>query len=153
MEWVNPLNEEEEVVENEPIYQVVKKLIKDAQKFKSFSSLMHLHAVKSLLELREKYRLAMHVRNPIMRASFVVAKSVGKGPYFAQKIPSLTRYVGKFRTLPPTTAGKHNAHPSLLNNERLAQSVRRYLTVLADGEVRVLRIFFEFLLILFRSLH
>ncbi|KAF8578546.1 hypothetical protein K439DRAFT_1648756 [Ramaria rubella] len=70
-----------------------------------------------------------------MRASIAVAKSVGKGPYFARKIRSLTHYIGHFHTLPPTTAGKHNTHPSLLNNEQIAQAVCRYLTILADGEI------------------
>ncbi|KIJ27974.1 hypothetical protein M422DRAFT_270825 [Sphaerobolus stellatus SS14] len=70
-----------------------------------------------------------------MHASHAIAKSIGKGPYFAQKIRSLTRYIGCFHTLPPATAGKHNAHPSLLNDEWIAQAVYRYLTVLADGEI------------------
>ena len=73
-----------------------------------------------------------------MRASLAVAKSIGKGPYFAHKIRTLTKYIGQFQTLPPTTIGNHNAHPSLLNNERMAQAVQRYLTVLADGEVNTL---------------
>ncbi|KIJ46611.1 hypothetical protein M422DRAFT_164849 [Sphaerobolus stellatus SS14] len=140
VEWINPLDDEEDEVEQQPIYQVVQRLIKDAQRFKSFSSLMHLHSVKAFLELREKYRLAPRIKNPAMRASQVIAKSIGKGPYFAKKLRSLTRYIGRFRTLPPPTAGKHNAHPSLLNNERIAQAVRRYLTVLADGEITPLKL-------------
>jgi hypothetical protein len=70
-----------------------------------------------------------------MRASHAVAISIGKGPYFARKVRMLHNYVEKFHTLPPMSAGKHHAHPSLLNNEHIAQAVRRYLTVLANGEV------------------
>jgi len=47
----------------------------------------------------------------------------------------LHKYVEQFHTLPPTNAGKHNVHPSLLNNEHISHAVRRYLTVLADGHV------------------
>jgi hypothetical protein len=47
----------------------------------------------------------------------------------------LHNYVEKFHTLPPMSASKHHAHPSLLNNEHIAQAVRRYLTALANGEV------------------
>ncbi|KIJ25471.1 hypothetical protein M422DRAFT_273562, partial [Sphaerobolus stellatus SS14] len=85
--------------------------------------------------LREKFQLSPQIKNPITLASEAVAVSIGKGKYFARKIRSLTRYIGRFRTLPPATAGKHNAHPSLLNDERISQAVRRYLTVLADGEI------------------
>ncbi|KAF8587728.1 hypothetical protein K439DRAFT_1652205 [Ramaria rubella] len=120
--WINPMNDEEEEPEEQTIYETTKKLIMEAKKFKSFSHLMHLHAIKA-------------VADPTMCASIAVAKSVGKGPYFARKIRLLTCYIGHFCTLPPTMAGKHNAHPSLLNNEWIAQAVRRYLTILADGEI------------------
>jgi hypothetical protein len=99
------------------------------------TSLVHFHAVKSFLELQEKYRKSPRIKNPVTRASHVVAVSIGKGPYFARKVQALHNYIQKFRTLPPTNAGKHHAHPSLLNNERMAQAVCRYLTVLANGEV------------------
>ena len=32
-------------------------------------------------------------------------------------------------------SGKHHAHPSLLNDERVKQAVRHYLTVVPLGEV------------------
>ena len=64
-----------------------------------------------------------------------MAISIVKGPYFAHKVRMLHNYVENFCTLPPMNAGKHHAHPSLLNNEHIAQVVRCYLTVLADGEV------------------
>jgi hypothetical protein len=76
------------------------------------------------------------IKNPSTRASEAIATSVGKGPYFAKKIQHLTVYIRQFHTLPPTGSGKHHAHPSLLNDERVAQAVRRYLTVVAIGEVR-----------------
>ena len=70
-----------------------------------------------------------------MRASDTIARSVGKGPYFAHQIQHLSLYIRRFHTLPPTTKGKHHAHPSLLNNECVAHGVRHYLTILSNGEV------------------
>jgi hypothetical protein len=115
---------------------MVDKLIKDAKRHNSFAALFKLQAVKRYLELRLKYRYIPTIKNPSTRASEAIATSVGKGPYFAKKIRHLTVYIRQFHTLPPTGSGKHHAHPSLLNDERVAQAVRRYLTVVAIGEVR-----------------
>jgi len=114
---------------------IVAGLIKDAKKHKSFAALYKLHAVRNYLELHERYHRVPNIKNPAMRASAAVAKSVGKGPYFARQIRHLVLYISKFHTLPPSRAGKHQSHPFLLNNERVHQSVRRFLTVQAAGEV------------------
>jgi len=71
----------------------------------------------------------------MIKASHTIAVSIGKGPYMARKIRALYRHVAHFQTLPPTNVRKHHAHPSLLNNEQIAQAIRQYLTVLHDGEV------------------
>lgn len=110
-------------------------LIKDATKHKAFGALFKLHAVRNYLELYERYRRIPNIKNPAMRASLTVAKSVGKGPYLARQIRHLVIYISKFHTLPPSRAGKHHAHPSLLNNERVYQAVRRFLTVQEAGKV------------------
>jgi hypothetical protein len=128
-------DDDDDISEPPPIIDIVKTLIGEAKKFKSFTSLMHLHALKQFIELWEKYKHMPRVRAPMMKASHTIAVSIGKGPYMARKLRTLYKYVAKFHTLPPMSAGKHHAHPSLLNNERIAQAVRRYLTVLADGEV------------------
>ena len=114
---------------------LVARLIKEAKQHKSFAALFKLHAVRNYLELHERYRLVPNIKNPAMRASAVVAKSVGRGPYFARQIHLLVHYIQRFHTLPPLRAGKHQSHPSLLNNERVHQAVRRFLTILAPGEV------------------
>lgn len=119
-------------LEPPPVIDIVNTLIIEAKKFKSFISLMHLHALKHFIELWEKYEHIPRIHAPMMKASHTVAVSIGKGPYMAQK---LHKYVAHFRMLPPMSAGKHHAHPSLLDNEQIAQAVCRYLTVLADGEV------------------
>ena len=134
----DPTVDDEDMLESVSTFDTVKKLIIEAKKFKSFTSLVHLYAVKSFMELRAKYVDSPRIKNPIMRASRTVAASIGKGLYFARKIRGLHKYIERFHTLPPTNAGRHHAHPSLLNNEGIAQAVRRYLTVLANGEVRKL---------------
>ena len=114
---------------------IVMNLIKDAKCHKSFAALFKLQAVKYYLELLLKYSQNAKINNPRTRASLAVAKSVGKGPYFARKIRHLKLYIEHFRTLPPTSSGKHVGHPSLLNDERVAHAVRRYLTAVPLGDV------------------
>ncbi|KAG2045904.1 hypothetical protein BDR06DRAFT_1012777 [Suillus hirtellus] len=43
-------------VEPTPVIDTVKKLIDEAKRFKSFTSLMHLHALKQFIELWDKYK-------------------------------------------------------------------------------------------------
>lgn len=133
--FLDPTADDEFEPARVPIGTVVSGLIKDATKHKSFGALFKLHAVRNYLELHERYRLNPNVKNPAMRASLVVARSVGKGPYLARQIRHLVIYINKFHTIPPSRAGKHHAHPSLLNNERVYQAVRRYLTVQEAGKV------------------
>lgn len=117
------------------VLESIKKLIIDAKKYKSFTLLFYLTSLKQFVELWEKYKQNPRIKAPMVKASHVVAASVGKGPYVARKICTLYRYVACFHTLPPTNTSKHHAHPSLLNNKRIAQAVCQYLTVLSDGKV------------------
>ncbi|KZT03152.1 uncharacterized protein LAESUDRAFT_738373 [Laetiporus sulphureus 93-53] len=133
--FLDPTADEEDVPEDVPIMEIVKMLVNEVKKSGSYTSLTHLCAIKQYIELYHKYKAATRVKNPSTRASIAVARAVSKGPYFARKIRSLYCYIKRFHTLPPITAGKHHAHPTLLNNERMAQAVRHYLTVLADGEI------------------
>src|SRR6266481_5420240 len=134
----DPTVDNEDMLESVSTFDTLKKLIIEAKKFKSFTSLVHLYAVKSFMELRAKYVDSPQIKNPIMRTSRTVAASIGKSPYFARKIRGLHKYIECFHTLPPTNAGRHHTHPSLLNNEGIVQAVCCYLTVLANGEVRKL---------------
>ncbi|KAI0092204.1 hypothetical protein BDY19DRAFT_928836 [Irpex rosettiformis] len=85
-------------------------------------------------------KLNPRIKNPAQRASISIARSVGKGPYFARQLRHLRLYVYRFGTLPPNRSGKHHAHPSLLDNEHISIAVRRYLTILADGEITPLKL-------------
>ncbi len=117
----------------------LEKLIKMAKKHKSAAALFKLHTLKMYLELYAKMKLNPRISNPAQRASLSIARSVGRGAYFARQLRHLKLYVHRFGTLPPSRTGKHHAHPSLLNNEHISVAVRRYLTVLADGEVSSLQ--------------
>lgn len=140
-EAINPIQfldltaDDEDQPEHVPVAVTVKDLLAEAKKHKSFTATFKLQAVKTYLELLERYRRIPNVKNPLTRASLAVAKSIGKGPYFARSVRRLVVYIGRFNSLPPTGSGKHHAHPSLLNNERIYQAVRRYLTVQPIGEV------------------
>jgi hypothetical protein len=117
------------------LIDIVEALIKSAKRHKSFAALFKLESVKAYLGLLQKYEANPRVKDPKTRASNSIATGVGRGPYFAKQIRRLAVYIERFRTLPPTNTGKHHAHPSLLNNEAVAHAVRRYLTVVAVGEV------------------
>ena len=125
-------------IQNEPVLEAIKRLILEAKKYKSFTSLFYLNMLVQFVELWTKYQQNPRIKGPMCRASHAIAISISKGPYMARKIHSLYSYVERFRALPPISKGKHHAYPTLLNNERIAAAVRRYLTVLADGEVSVL---------------
>lgn len=114
---------------------VVEKLMVAAKRHKSFAALFKLQAVQQYMQLTERYSRIPAIKNPRTRASAAVALGVGKGPYFSRQIRHLKLYIARFHTLPPTNSGKHHGHPSLLNNEHVLHAVRRYLTVVANGEV------------------
>jgi hypothetical protein len=135
VEFLDPTADDEDEFARPPVGQVINSLIAEAKKHHSFSALFKLQALKNYLELHAQYHINPKITNLATRASLAIAKSVSKGPYFARKICQLVIYVDKFHTLPPTGSGKHHAHPSLLNNERVYQAVRRFLAVQEDGEV------------------
>lgn len=135
VEYLDLTADDEDEPVSVPVGLTIKALIKLAKRHQSFSALFTLHAVKTYLELLERFRRVPNIKNPVHRASLAVAKSAGKGPYFARKVVQTVVYTGRFRTLPPNSSGKHHAHPSLLNNERIHQAVRRFLTIQPVGEV------------------
>ncbi|KAG6846453.1 hypothetical protein H0H93_013882, partial [Arthromyces matolae] len=65
--------------------ELVKRLLKEAKKHKSYSATFKLQAVNDYLALSAKFARTPAVKNPQTRASLAVAKGVGKGPYFARQ--------------------------------------------------------------------
>jgi hypothetical protein len=116
----------------------VEALITSAKRFRSFTSLLYLNAVKEFIKLWDKYKKNPRIKAPMIKASHAISGAIGKGPYMARKIRELYRYIARFQALPPVSRGKHYAHPSLLNDERIMRAVCRYLTILANGQVRCL---------------
>ncbi|KAG6885412.1 hypothetical protein C0995_009294 [Termitomyces sp. Mi166 len=113
---------------------LVEQLLKDAKQHKSYGAVFKLQAVKNYFGLCKKFSANPKIKNPQTQAAFAVAKGVGKGAYFARQVAHLIRYMEHFHVLPSLGSGKHHAHPSILNDERVAQAVRRYLTVMPLGE-------------------
>ncbi|KIO02003.1 hypothetical protein M404DRAFT_28230 [Pisolithus tinctorius Marx 270] len=67
----------------------INKLMADAKKYKSFTSLFHLSSLKHFINLWDKYKQNPRIKAPMVKASHTIAVSVGKGPYFARKICKL----------------------------------------------------------------
>ncbi|EAU83213.1 hypothetical protein CC1G_11674 [Coprinopsis cinerea okayama7 len=118
-----------------PLRVILMKLIAAAKKHGAYSSLIKLNSVKDYLSLVYTYEMNPRIKNPRTKASLAIAARIGKGPAFARKIRELAIYIDRFHTLPPRNRGKHHAHPSLLNDERVFHAVRRYLSVTAAGEI------------------
>ncbi|KAI6131240.1 hypothetical protein EV401DRAFT_1884121 [Pisolithus croceorrhizus] len=88
--------DDSDAADSAPVLECVNKLIVDAKKFKSFTPLFYPTPLKQLINLWEKYQQNPQIRAPMMKASHTIAVSVGKGPYMAQKIHSLYKYVACF---------------------------------------------------------
>jgi len=84
----------------------------------------------------DHFHSILNIKTPSPTASLGVAKSLGKGPYFAKKIHYPTMYIKHFHTLLPARSGKNHTHPSLLNNEQVSQAVHHYLTMQEISEVK-----------------
>lgn len=67
--WLNTAADDEVEPVTVQVINTVKKLITEAQKYKSFSSLMHLHAVQPFIEFCKRYKLNPKIKNPVIRAS------------------------------------------------------------------------------------
>ena len=122
----------------ETVQQRIEKMIYMSKKHSSAPALFKLYTLKMYINLREQFQRNPRIHNPAQRASLSVAHSVGRGIYYARQLRALETYIYKFNTLPPRQSGLHHAHPTLLNNEHILLAVRRYLLILANGEVSII---------------
>ena len=83
-------------IQNEPVLEAIKRLILEAKKYKSFTSLFYLNMLVQFVELWTKYQQNPRIKGPMCRASHAIAISISKGPYMARKIRSLYNYVERF---------------------------------------------------------
>ncbi|KAF8548284.1 hypothetical protein OG21DRAFT_1526603, partial [Imleria badia] len=135
LSFLDMTHEDGEDGHTESVLDTIKRLTVDAKKYKSFKSLFHLNALEQFVEMWGKYQHNLKIKGPKRKASHTIAISIRRGQYFARKLHSMYTYVERYCTLPPEGQGKRHAYPTLLNDERIAAAVRRYLIVLADGEV------------------
>jgi hypothetical protein len=91
--WLNPVADEDNSVIHVTVSKTISQLIAEAKKFNYFSSIMHLHTVKRFIEPHAFFSCSPKIKNLTMHASYTVATSVGKGPYFARKICTLHQYI------------------------------------------------------------
>jgi len=67
--------------------------------------------------------------------SIAIARSMGKGPYFAHQIRQLELYLKRYQHLPPPKKFTKHAHHMLLDNECILHDMRVYLAAQALGTV------------------
>ncbi|KAH7881694.1 hypothetical protein F5I97DRAFT_1933136 [Phlebopus sp. FC_14] len=94
--FLDTVSDDDDAPNSGPVLEIVKTLIINAKKFKSFTPLFYLNSLKQFIELWEKYQRNPRIKAPMCKASHTVAVSVGKGPYMARKIHALYRYVARF---------------------------------------------------------
>ena len=85
VQFLDPTADDEDGFARPLVGQVIVSLIAEAKKHHSLSALFKLQALKNYLELLVKCHINVKIKNPATCASLAIAKSVGKGPYFAQK--------------------------------------------------------------------
>ena len=122
--------EAEEYEQPRTIKQIVAACLKDVKKLRTVRSIKmvtQLTAVTEYVKLRERYRAHGRCKRPHLAASLAVAKSMGKGSYFARQTRHNEIYLIRHKCLPPSKAsGKHGQY-TLLDNETILLGVRQYL--------------------------
>jgi hypothetical protein len=130
-EW---LDVDEDGSESHSIFQIVESCLKDIRKLKmppsrSIGMITKLTAVTQYVKIRERFRLQNKCTKPSLSASLAIAKRMGKadGVYFARQIRHNEIYLLRYGRLPPTKRGLKHGQYTLLDNESVLHSVRRYL--------------------------
>jgi hypothetical protein len=124
--------------ESEDITAIIRSCLKEVKKCNSkhaIKNLCKLTAVSEYVQLRARYKKHNPCKRPCLAASIAVARSMGKGPYFARQIRQLELYLKRYQHLPPPTKFTKHAHHTLLDNECILHDVRAYLAAQALGTV------------------
>jgi hypothetical protein len=124
--------------ENEDISTVIQSCLKDVKKCTSrhaIKTLSKLIAVSEYVQLRARYKKHNACKRPCLAASIAIARSMGKGPYFAHQIRHFELYLKRYQHLPPPRKFTQHAHNTLLDNECILHDVRAYLAAQALGTV------------------
>ena len=124
--------------ESEDITTIIRSCLKDVKKCNSrhaIKTLCKLTAVSEYIQLRARYKKHNACKRPCLAASVAIARSMGKGPYFARQIRQLELYLMRYQHLPPPKQFAKYAHQTLLDNECVLHDVRAYLAAQALGTV------------------
>jgi hypothetical protein len=130
--------EAEEYEQPRTIKQIVAACLKDVKKLRTVRSIKmvtQLTAVTEYVKLRERYREHGRCKRPHLAASLAVAKSMGKGSYFARQTRHNEIYLIRHKRLPPSKASGKDGQYTLLDNETILLGVRRYLAAQSLGSV------------------
>jgi hypothetical protein len=124
--------------ESEDITTIIRSCLKEVRKCNSrhaIKNLCKLTAVSEYIQLRARYKKHNACKRPCLTASVAIARSMGKGPYFARQIRQLELYLKRYQHLPPPKKFTKLAHHTLLDNECILHDVRAYLAAQALGTV------------------
>jgi len=133
-------NDEYEPAPN--IFQIIKSCLEDLKKLdmpaaQRFKMMMHLTAVTQYVQLRERFCRNPNCKQPCLNASLAIACRMGKanGAYFACQIHHHENYLLCHLHLPLTKKGAKHGQYTLLDNESVLHSVRRYLAAQSLGTI------------------
>jgi hypothetical protein len=135
------MNDDEDETASD-IFQIVKSCLKDIKKLdmpaaRRIKMVMHLTAVTQYVQLRDRFRRNPNCKRPCLNASLAIARRMGKanGTYFARQIRYHENYLLRHRRLPLTKKSVKHGQYTLLDNESILQSVRRYLAAQKLGTI------------------
>ena len=124
--------------ESGDISAIIRSCLKEVKKCNSrhaIKNLCKLTAVSEYVQLRARYKKHNACKRPCLAASVAIARSMGKGPYFARQIRQLELYLKRYQHLPPPKKFTKHAHHTLLDNECILHDVCAYLAAQALGTI------------------
>lgn len=139
--WENSDSDDDDDIEApQSLLSIVEKNIHELERVRNpvkslLKSLKQLVAVREYELLRQRYAGHGRSKHPATNASEAIARSFGKGGYFARQIRSNARYLQTYHCLPPTKQQEGHGQFSLLDNERVLRGVRLYLAAKKLGEI------------------
>ena len=120
--------------DKDDIFQIMKLCLKDIKKLDMLAGrrvkmVMHLTAVTQYVKLHDRFCRNPHCTRPCLNASLLIACRMRKanGMYFACPIHHHKYYLLRHHCLPLTKKKVKHGQYTLLDNESILQSVRRYL--------------------------
>lgn len=124
------------------IFAIITSHLRGLRKLKAtpaiLKRLMHFTAVIEYVKIRDQLQsrsVGKRSKRPSQRASMIVAARMGKGPFFARQVREHTLYLIRNGQLPPLQTKKRPGGHSLIDNEAVVLTLRRYFALLGVGEI------------------